>query len=387
MNQFYILLRGYFPGLAANNHYMGWLKSFDALGVQATVVNIRPNDNLERMPEIYKNLKIVNLWDNPLCRVKNRVLRLLFHHLNIWRFTRRLQMGDIVWVYDLPEAIIRLVGNKEIQIYNEVTEHPEIGIKPGTHKKGERERYNAISKIDGLFVISSKLKQAYIDKGVDKYKVHVINMTVDPSRFENIKKQGDERSIVFCGNGANNKDGVDQLIKAFAIVHEKYPDYQLKIIGPSPKRGDASGNIELVEGLGLQDAVIFNGRKSPEEVPQLLKNATILALDRPDSLQAQNGFPTKLGEYLLTGNPVCVTNVGDIPLFLKDGESAMVAAHDNVKNFSKKLLWIIEHPQEAAVIGKRGQEIALKYFNPMTEAKKMLKQMNIHKDTNNNYNK
>ena len=377
MGHLYILLRGYFPGLAPNNHYLAWLKSFDELGIRATVINIRPNDEFERMPEVYNNLKIVNLWDNLFCRVRQRQLRYLIHQFNIWRFSRRVKVGDRVWIYDLPEAVIKLAGKSGVCIYNEVTEHPEIGLESAREKKNVRRRVEAIKKLEGLFVISSHLKQAYIDFGVEEHKIHIINMTVDAFRFECLKKQRDEKSIVFCGNGANNKDGVDQLIKSFAIVHEKYPDYQLKIIGPSPQRGDSSGNIELVEQLGLLKSVIFTGRKSPEEVPQLLKNASILALDRPDSLQAQNGFPTKLGEYLLTENPVCVKNVGDIPLFLKDKVNALIAEHDNIDDFASKLLWIIEHPQEASIIGKKGKEVALRCFNPTLEAKKMLMYMNI----------
>lgn len=378
MSNFYILLRGFFPGYAANNHYLGWLKSFDELGIKAIVVNLRPNDEFERMPEIYRNLKIVNLWDSPFCRVRNRRLRFLIYQLNIWRFVHKVKRGSVVWVYDLPRAVIRLAGKKDIRVYNEVTEHPENGLKSVSDKKRVNRRVNAIKQIDGLFVISTQLKKAYIERGVDESKIHIINMTVDESRFSGLKKQGEEKAIVFCGNGANNKDGVDQLIKAFAIVHRKYPEYLLKIIGSVPKRGDASGNIELVEQLNLQESVVFTGRKTPEEVPQLLKNASILALDRPDSLQAQNGFPTKLGEYLLTENPVCVTNVGDIPLFLKDGFNALVAEHDNVEDFALKLIWIIEHPEESSIIGKRGYEAALTFFNPMTETKKMLEYMNIY---------
>lgn len=377
MSNFYILLRGYFPSLAPNNHYMGWLKSFDELGVKATVVNIRPNDDFERMPEVYKNLRIVNLWDNPFFRVRHRQMRFLIHKLNVWRFCRKVKPGDTVWVYDLPEAVIKLAGKAGVRIFNEVTEHPEIGMVSAREKEGARKRVEAIKKIEGLFVISTQLKQAYIDRGVKSDKIHIINMTVDPDRFNGLEKQGNEKSIVFCGNGANNKDGVDQLIKAFAIVHKTHPEYLLKIIGPAPKRGDNSGNIELVESLDLVDSVVFVGRKSPDEVPQLLKNASILALDRPDSLQAQNGFPTKLGEYLLTGNPVCVTNVGDIPMFLKDGVSALIAEHDIIEDFASKLLWAIEHPKEASEIGKQGAMVARTYFNPMIEAKKMLRIMNI----------
>lgn len=70
-------------------------------------------------------------------------------------------------------------------------------------------------------------------------------------------------------------------------------------------------------------------------MPQMLKNAEALVLDRPNSLQAQYGFPTKLGEYLLTGNPVVVTKVGDIPLYLKDGVSALLSEDRNPKEFAE----------------------------------------------------
>ena len=46
---------------------------------------------------------------------------------------------------------------------------------------------------------------------------------------------------------------------------------------------------------------------------------------RPDSRQARGGFPTKLGEYLATGKPVCVTKVGEITVYLEDNVSAFLA--------------------------------------------------------------
>ncbi len=134
-----------------------------------------------------------------------------------------------------------------------------------------------------------------------------------------------------------------------------------------------SGNLELIENLGVKNSVIFTGIVSAAEIPQILKNATVLALDRPDSLQAQCGFPTKLGEYLLTENPVVVTKVGDIPLFLKDGETALLAEERNPHEFSSKLLWALEHPAEAIEIGKAGAQVAMREFNYLNETKKIIK--------------
>ena len=200
----------------------------------------------------------------------------------------------------------------------------------------------------------------------------MINMIVDTSRFLGIEKQSSEKYIAYCGTASNNKDGVDELIRAFAILVSKHPDYKLYIIGNTPSKDQRFGNLELVKSLGIEKNVVFTGIVSRDEIPQLLKNAEILALDRPDNLQAKYGFPTKLGEYLLTGNPVVVTNVGDIPLFLKNGISAFIADPQNAQSFADKLCWVIEHPKEAKVVGENGKRIAEMSFSYLTETKKLV---------------
>ena len=143
-------------------------------------------------------------------------------------------------------------------------------------------------------------------------------------------------------------------------------------MGKAPSRDDESGNLKLVEGLGIKDKVVFTGIIPATEMPQMLKNATIVALARPDSLQAQCGFPTKLGEYLLSENPVVVTKVGDIPLFLSDNETALLSRERNPEEFASKMIWVIDHPQEAETIGRKGAEVALREFNYLTESKKII---------------
>ena len=190
--------------------------------------------------------------------------------------------------------------------------------------------------------------------------------------LRDIKKQESETYIAYCGTATNNKDGVDDLIKSFALVHQSHPNVKLYIVGKTPDKEDVSGNLRLIETLGVKDYVVFTGLVSAEKMPQLLKNASILALNRPDSLQAQCGFPTKLGEYLLTENPAVVTSVGDIPLFLKDGESALISRPSNPEEFASKLIWALDHPNEAAEIGRQGAQVAYAEFNYLNETKKIV---------------
>ena len=196
-------------------------------------------------------------------------------------------------------------------------------------------------------------------------------MTVDPTRFYGLEKEQVPDYIAYCGTASNNKDGVDELIKAFAIVHKTHPTIKLYIIGASPSKADVAGNQKLIKDLGILDFVILTGKIPAHQMPQMLKNAKVLALDRPKNIQADFGFPTKLGEYLLTGNPVVVTKVGTIPDFLEDGVSALMAEERNPDGFAAKICWALEHPEEAAIIGREGAKIAMRFFNAQIEGNKM----------------
>ena len=101
--------------------------------------------------------------------------------------------------------------------------------------------------------------------------------------------------------------------------------------------------------------------------------AKILVLPRPDSLQAQHGFPTKLGEYLATGNPTLVTSVGEIPDYLTDNLDCYIAAPGNVESLKNKLLEIIEDYPKAKKVGLRGRKIAEIHFNNMNQTKKIIR--------------
>ena len=197
-------------------------------------------------------------------------------------------------------------------------------------------------------------------------------MVADPARFNNLVKQQTEPYIAYCGTATNTKDGVDELIKAFAKTVARHPEYKLYIIGSTPSKKQRFDNYELVRELGIDKNVKFTGVVPSSAIPQMLKNASILALDRPNNLQAKYGFPTKLGEYLLTANPVVITSVGDIPLFLKDNESALIAKPQDAKCFSDKLSWAIDHPQEASAIGLKGKQVCEEHFNSMIETKKII---------------
>lgn len=375
---FYILNYQYSPNTAVANRLLAYYKALDLLGIEANIVYIHPNNSYSKIKDKYSKLKVTYLWNRFL--PYRGCLRKLTYSLYVKRFLSKLKPGDVVYTYSIGALTRACLSVHGVKVYAERTEHPQAssGFSSPVDVINKEEYLDTLKRLSGLFVISEPLKKYYGQLGLDKSKIEIINMIVDSSRFENVEKaQCIDRYIAYCGTAFNNKDGVDELIKAFAIVTKQISDVKLYIIGKTPSKEQLFGNLELVKNLGIEDKVVFTGIVKAKDMPLFLKNAEILALDRPDNLQAKYGFPTKLGEYLLTKNPVVVTSVGDIPKFLKDGESALIAKPSNADDFASKLIWLLMHKEEGIRIGCAGYRVALEHFDYFTETKKIVDFMNL----------
>lgn len=378
---FYILQYAYTPDTASCNRLLGFYKTLDEMGVKATIVYFAPN---KENSKIQKQFKCLNFEYNyyrflPYKRfIKKALVYYSFH-----QFLKRLHEGDIVYTYGINTFTLRCQNIPGVKVYAEITEHPNIyGAADPSISLSKGEFNKCVFSLDGLFVISRALKSYFIKLGVNESKIQIINMTVDENRFSNVEKKiGVERYIAYCGTVSNTKDGVDELIKAFSIVHKKIPDVFLYIIGKTPRKDERCSNLELVKELGIENVVRFTGVLSSDRMPQILKDAEILALARPLNLQSTYGFPTKLGEYLLTKNIAVITSVGDIPFFLKDGVSALIATPSDTIEFANKLIWALQNTEEAKLIGEEGCRVARFYFNSRIECKKMIRFMGLCDNT------
>lgn len=236
-------------------------------------------------------------------------------------------------------------------------------------QKTEKLFLDAIMHIDCFAMMTRTLIDFYRTRVKPSAKIFHLPMTVDMERFNRTKKNNvTEKYIAFAGSFDNRKDGLNILIESFARIHAKYPEYRLKIAGFY--HPDVENQKRTISENGLQEKVEYIGTLNREQIPQFLVDASVLALSRPDSHQAQGGFPTKLGEYLSTKNPVCVTRVGEIPEYLTDGENAFLAEPGNVESFASALERAILDSLNGCKVGLAGYEVAKANFNMDVQAKR-----------------
>ena len=322
-------------------------------------------------------------------RVNRYVLSPLFRYYNLLyiKIFIKLFKPDIIWTNaSNPEETFllkRLLQSRKYKTMLELSEFDDLQpiVKNHFLKRYLNGRFNdmrnfILPHVDIFNIMTLRLLEHYKElSGGNKFYIHT-PMTVDLSRFDLSQKQVHMNNntlhkpyIMFCGAISNQKDGVDILIQAFAVITRKYPQYFLYIVGP--RTHDSAFLDQLVEKLGLASKVIFTGAVDRDRIPGMLFSADILALARPLSHQADGGFPTKLGEYLATGNPVCVTTTGEIAEYLTDGESAFLAEPGNPESFAEALERVLADYDYARKIGQNGRLVAEKSFNMNLQAKKL----------------
>jgi glycosyltransferase involved in cell wall biosynthesis len=269
--------------------------------------------------------------------------------------------------------ILLILFSKRGNLYLENNEYPPFTSHTEKFTGKIRLRlYNWVCKrCAGIFVISNKLREYFISIGVNPQKVHVINMTVDDNRFVNVEKQEIESYICYCGTVSNGKDGVDILLESFGMIAKEISNIKLYILGSRPFVADNEKNDAIIEKYGIRDRVYMPGPIPGSEMPQYLKNAQAVVLSRPDNIQAAYGFPTKLGEYLMTGNPVVVTRVGELDDFLEHKKSCLFAEPGNAADFAEKMKWVLQHLNESKIIGIEGKRVAEENFNYKIEGEKI----------------
>lgn len=226
---------------------------------------------------------------------------------------------------------------------------------------------------DGFLLMTKRLIKYFVEeKGMKTPYLHV-PMTVDFNRFNTISKNKNiPKYIAYCGVLNNKKDGVDVLIDAFIMISKEFKDINLYLIGDATSQEELNIYEKKIKQNGLTNRVIFTGRVSKDAIPELLLNATILVLARPESIQAEGGFPTKLGEYLATGNPVVVTRVGEIPDYLTDGVNVFMAEPGITKSLYIKIHKILHDYCQAVSIAKNGKKVAMENFNYKIQTKKIV---------------
>jgi glycosyltransferase involved in cell wall biosynthesis len=133
------------------------------------------------------------------------------------------------------------------------------------------------------------------------------------------------------------------VLKAFARLAHR--EACLAFAGDGPLMPEMK---QLASELGVQNQVRFLGFR--KDIPTLMRAsvATILASE-------QEGLPRSVMESLCLETPVIGTDIRGIRDLLTEGCGFLIKVGD-VEGFARAIAHILDHPQEASMMGKLGRE-------------------------------
>lgn len=280
-----------------------------------------------------------------------------------------LRITRLAWMY----LCLKRAGKLGIPVFHERNEYPHLGSRS---LSGKILLWFYMRKIaaglSGIAVMTRAVGRYFEERLNPCPPMIHIPMTVESDRFaEPGARLLAAPYIAYCGTVFGEKDGVPVLIEAFARVASVYPDLHLVLIGDDPCRENMDAVRGLIARLGISGRIVLTGRQPRETVVSWLAHAEVLALARPANLQAEGGFPTKLGEYLSTGRPVVVTATGEICDYLQDGVSAWIAEPGPVESFAVKLLQALDDRTRAGQIGGAGRAVAQSVFDFRVQGRRL----------------
>ncbi|MFH2138129.1 MAG: glycosyltransferase family 4 protein [Candidatus Omnitrophota bacterium] len=188
---------------------------------------------------------------------------------------------------------------------------------------------------DGIFVVSSFLKDQLIEMGVPEEKICVTPNAVDEDIFQNKLECADmeknrtngEKTIGFVG-GFYPWHGVDLLFEAIKILEKEKEALSLILIGEGPMK-------EKLEKLSrdLKSKVIFTGFVEAIELPKFIMKMDICVMPNSNNY----GSPMKIFEYMALGKPVVAPKLGPIEDVINDRENGFLFEPGNIIRLSECL--------------------------------------------------
>lgn len=269
-------------------------------------------------------------------------------------FYRRVHKLHRIWKEEAPDLVLSCVGKNNFMT---IVTTMFTKTKPVVSVVGEaKEEYpSRLMKFlaDFLFpfasgvILQTERSRSFFSKRVSKTSVILPN-SLNPL-FLRERFQGErEKRIVSVGRLDANKNH-EMMIRAFAVLAEKYPEYTLTVYGEGELREALQ---KLIVSLHLENRVFLPG-VIPDVADKIEKAALFLLTSYSE------GVSNALIEAMALGLPVIATDVpsGGTQELIRHGENGWIIPAGDEKALEKAVDALLSDSGLAEKLGKEAHKI------------------------------
>jgi len=223
---------------------------------------------------------------------------------------------------------------------------PYIVSLRGSDVPGYSERFGLLYKVitpiikfiwqQSYFVIScSQGLRDLALQALPKKEIGVVNNGIDINEFfpDHSKVNPDQFQIV-CISRVTPRKGIRFLVQAFKVLAGRYTQIRMIIAGEG---NELESLRQLVQGLGIEDKVVFLGAVPHDKVLEHYQKANVFVLP-----SLNEGMSNTMLEALACGLPIVATDTGGTKELVRDGKNGLIVkmkdSHDLVEKIEKIML-------------------------------------------------
>jgi len=227
-------------------------------------------------------------------------------------------------------------------------------------------------KVDGVVGINRYLCDYYDKRGMPVLRlptpsdIHAITSTPREAGSRDVFRLG------YYGTWSV-KDGFIDMLRAMKLLTERDRPVELWAEGsPVSKRYMARIEGFLQANPQLEDVVKLLGRLPQQELPRAFSPCDAMILSRPLKRFARAGLPQKVPEYMAMERPIIVTDVGDIPEYVRDRVDGFVVAPDNPSAVADAVERLMDLPDRGIGMDRSARLRAMEVFDSSMLAERLL---------------
>lgn len=162
--------------------------------------------------------------------------------------------------------------------------------------------------------------------------------------------------LLFLSNLIVSK-GVIVLLDALKILKDKGYSFVCDFVGGETKEIDGNRFAEEVNKRGLNQLVIYHGKKYGHEKEQLFSQTDVFVFPTNEDC-----FPLVLLEAMSYHLPIVTTNEGAIPDEVIDGENGLIGEQKNPRSIADCIEKILCNKEIRKEMGKNGYQKLIEHF-------------------------
>lgn len=196
--------------------------------------------------------------------------------------------------------------------------------------------------------------------GVRLDKLVTVPNGIDVSEYENVQPQlppGIEAPagspVVLAIGRLDPQKDPDAFLRVARLIHARLPKAHFLWAGDGPMRERVE---DTARELGLGKVVHFLGHVA--DVKPLIAAANVFVLT-----SRWEGMPNALLEAMASAKPAVATSVGGCRELIVEGQTGFMVAPNNPEQLAKRVLALLEDPEQAAIMGANARRRAAEHFS------------------------